>query len=302
VTASAGPVRADTVTIEAEQTGGLRTHSVFTVTPDVAAPGDTIQIEGSSSFILTEIPCGVPYTSNIDVRQDFQFDFYSAVGPGPTGDQDSLTPDPTSLFSLIGQRSGSDVVEQVGACEARYTLVTHSEVTLPSAEELRALGAKDGPVRIMMPIQRLGDASTPVTFLSGDLPQITLRAITSDTSATTAPAEGNSLTADSQRTLVDSVPEAGTVLGLFLGALLLALLSRGPRKSPRLEHLISLALRLISAGLFVQQMVSGDLHLAILVANVGLFGLSFAPRRLRSRVPDGETLTDEVVGGGRPES
>lgn len=268
----------------------------WTVTPDSAGPGDVIRQVADSTYVLRQERCGVLQPAN--VKPDERVSFYPVPGPGPVD-----VYDPRSLFILTAKRTASaSPPEQVGQCDVRFRIVTQTEMTLPTADELRGYGAGDGPVQILSRLTfgpGLAPDSSEIRVVSGELPRITLRGISTATSiaTTTPPTSPSASSAVTTTTPDESVAppvRAGATAGAALAILLLALLiGEAVRPWPRLVRVVSLALRLISAGLVVQGVAAGAGG-GTLFFNVALFGLSFLPTA-RRRLAKVATPADEQV-------
>ena len=96
----------------------------------------------------------------------------------------------------------------------------------------------------------------------------------------------------------DRLTAGGSAFGLLLALALAVLALRGgDRRRPGAVRTTALALRLISAGLVVQQVVTGNAGV-LTVLNVGLFVVSFAPNLRRRRAEAEPSVTADV---GDPE-
>ena len=206
------PARAETATIDGKQ-GASPNHTVMTVTPDVAGPGDVLHIDVDASYLYPEIRCGVA-EPDTDFELGSGVDFFPASGSRPATDEIA-----DSLFSLPAtpQVIRRTTTHEAG-CDARHGTVTHIDVAMPTAEELRGFGLTDGPVRLF-PIggfySRLADPS-PIRFTSGDVPKITVRGLTAPAALRPVREVGSSVAAPTSRSL-GALPVAAAVAAL-LGA------------------------------------------------------------------------------------
>lgn len=276
----AAPAAAVTTTVDGRQ-GTSLTHTVSTVSPDAVSPGDVLRIDTDSTLVVDQPRCGIVQTPLSNLINPIEF--FSAEGAGPRA-----YPDPYVLFTVFATRTGThSPIVQVGACQQRERFVSHTELTFPTAEELRGFGVGDGPLRVMPLILR--DTGVGVVFTSGELPVITVRGISAarTSSATASPVREIRLSAEdgtpSEDRILGVAPKAATGAPLLL-AILLCLLLLGPRRgsSPVVERGVSLLLRLISAGLVIQQVAAGQFGVVAML-NVGLFVVSFAPNAERRR-------------------